>query len=515
MKIPLESGNWRVRAATDQVVLSVNFLPDGKHLVSGGFEGTLRRWQVRDDREVGIPIETGSVIHGTGTSKDGNWIVSGNKGWIVVANAKTDEKVIAHSELHGFSWVRAVDVSPDSTRFATASDDCTSCIWCLSTGRRLVGPMMHETMVVAVKFSPRGDRVATATMSSINPVRIFDSRNGQLLHTLPITMPIRNEHCTPLTWSKHGQLFVGSGGKIFCFDGFTNSFKLLSEGMAHSEVNHTSVFLSSTGKFLACSTDRLISFWDTSWKRLEPVIEDPTNVHCIAISPDNMFLASGGDQKIILRSLRDILPRYYTSDTPLLRISEDLFKPWMQQDWTNAEIVLTEEITSSSSSNRWDALANRALIRARLQRWREAYDDAEESLTIQLTVVGHIAKAISLVGKGKKEAATRRIDLVFCDCDPEECESEFLLLIKAILLFEAGKRDEAILRVQDLISRVDNDVAYCYPMDLMTMKQLDYGRTLEPLELPDNLAQSNSIAYLTTISLVSCSLSFPFMYIDP
>ncbi|KAF8550165.1 WD40 repeat-like protein [Imleria badia] len=289
------------------VILSVAFLPDGKHLISGGWEGILRRWQVQDGREVGTPINTGPTICGTGTSKDGNWAVTTNLGVMVVSNAKTDAQVIARNG-HANRWVRAVDVSPDSTRFATASDDQTACIWSITTGQLLVGPIMHETAVIAVKYSPQGDRIATATMRSINSVRIFDSRSGQLLHILPSAMPIGHEYCTPLTWSNHGQLFVGSAARIVCFNGLTGS--LLSEWIIQTGGTHTSVAISSNGKFIACATDRSISFWDTSTRqRIGPIIQDPAAVYCIALSPDNMFLASGGGQnRIMLRSLRDVLP---------------------------------------------------------------------------------------------------------------------------------------------------------------------------------------------------------------
>ena len=237
---------------------------------------------------------------------------------MVVSNARTDENVI-RANAHSNHWVRAVDVSPDSTRFATASDDRTACIWSITTGYRLVGPMTHESAVIAVKYSPRGDRIATATVRTTNSVRIFDSQSGQLLHILPSAMPIGHEYCTPISWSNTSQLFVGSTGRIFCFNGLAGS--LLSEWSVQNGGTHTSVVLSNNGKFVACSTDRSISFWDTSTRqRIGPIIEDPAAVYCIAISPDNMILASGGGHnRIMLRSLRDVLPQdYLTSDVSTL-----------------------------------------------------------------------------------------------------------------------------------------------------------------------------------------------------
>ena len=75
----------------------------------------------------------------------------------------------------------------------TGSYDKTARIWNITTGERsLVGPLEHDNVVVGVRFSPNGDRLATATAAEIgnNPntaksIRIYDSDNDQLLFDIP------------------------------------------------------------------------------------------------------------------------------------------------------------------------------------------------------------------------------------------------------------------------------------------------------------------------------------------
>ena len=43
-------------------IYSVAFLDDGKHLVSGGQEGKIRRWRVESGQEVGTPMDAGSPV---------------------------------------------------------------------------------------------------------------------------------------------------------------------------------------------------------------------------------------------------------------------------------------------------------------------------------------------------------------------------------------------------------------------------------------------------------------------
>ncbi|KAF8552430.1 WD40 repeat-like protein, partial [Imleria badia] len=99
-------------------IRSVAFLVDGKHVVSGGEGRKIRCWRVEDGEEVGTPMDAGIPLC---------------------------------SQLG-----KTVDVSPDGTRIATSSKDKTTCIWSLSTGQRLLGPLEHDDWVVAAKFSPDG-----------------------------------------------------------------------------------------------------------------------------------------------------------------------------------------------------------------------------------------------------------------------------------------------------------------------------------------------------------------------
>lgn len=106
-------------------VYSVAFLMDGKHIVSGGDGGKIRRWCVEDGEEEGEPMDARGVLFNVAVSRDGRWIVSGTiDGFVMVWDANNHKKV---TEFTGhINWVRAVDASPDGTRIATASNDKTA-----------------------------------------------------------------------------------------------------------------------------------------------------------------------------------------------------------------------------------------------------------------------------------------------------------------------------------------------------------------------------------------------------
>lgn len=53
------------------------------------------------------------------------------------------------------SSVEAIDISPNSTRFATARyDEYEMFIWSIITRERLVGPLQHDEAVRGVRISP-------------------------------------------------------------------------------------------------------------------------------------------------------------------------------------------------------------------------------------------------------------------------------------------------------------------------------------------------------------------------
>ncbi|KAI6017080.1 hypothetical protein EDC04DRAFT_486331 [Pisolithus marmoratus] len=164
------------------------------------------------------------------------------------------------------------------------------------------------------------------------------------------------------------------------------------------------------------------------------------------------------------------------------------------------------EITSASTPSHY-ALANRALIRVRSKQVALAVADVKESLQVQPSPIGYIAMAVALLGQGDGAGALRTFDLAFHDCQVHDIR--FLLLLKAILVFESGNQQEAITRVEDLATRTgnvnDNDTTYLYTqvLGVMYMKKGHYGRGMQLIERAKNLAPKDMhCPSLQTISLI-------------
>ena len=295
-----------VDSGSSDGAIAVAFHLDGKHVVGGG-HGGIRRWRFEAGPEV--RKQTGIKLNAISVSRDHKWILCGTMVGACMWDAEMRNKVI---DVESTKRVSSVDVSPDSTTFATGSGKAAS-IWSLTTGKRLVGPVKYDVSVTAVRFSPSGARIAIASYGG--SIRILESRSGDKLITIETATP-SVWPSTPLAWSNDGlQIFAASrDNKIKSFDVSTGSQLAESQTLVVNPVDYVkSTVLAANGKFIATFANRTISFLDISTlTRIGPLIEDGSQIYSIAISPDSGYLATGRrDGKITIRDLGGILPDVY------------------------------------------------------------------------------------------------------------------------------------------------------------------------------------------------------------
>jgi WD40 repeat protein len=282
-----------INGGTD--IRAVAFAANGEYLVSGSGAWSVGVWRVEDGKQMATMAVMGGVLC-LAVSKDGRWIAAGtNCGQVVGWDAKTFEKAFSHREDHG---INGVGFSPDSSRLVSASDYGTTSIWDIATRKR-VQTLDHRDRVKVVKYSPQGDRIATATENS---VRVWDSNNGRLL--VDIKAKITQSFHTGLLWFNN-HLFVVSDSKIKQIEASTGS--TVSEWPVLASSFLSWIALPNHGAFIAYSTERTVTFWDTATHTQLSLIQHPQDIHSIALSPDDRFLAIGGrGGKITINSLSRI-----------------------------------------------------------------------------------------------------------------------------------------------------------------------------------------------------------------
>jgi WD40 repeat protein len=130
-------------------------------------------------------------------SPDGKYLATaGNNLVIRIYDTETWEtvKVLKGHE----SWILSLDWSPDGTKIASGSgtdrplppgvafprvgDENAMMIWDFATGERLFDLRNHKDGIVSIKWSHKGDRIATASDDSY--IHIWNASDGSIVKTL-------------------------------------------------------------------------------------------------------------------------------------------------------------------------------------------------------------------------------------------------------------------------------------------------------------------------------------------
>jgi WD40 repeat protein len=263
----------------------VTFAAHGEYLVSCSTKG-VQVWRVEDGKL--LATMEAEQVQCVAFSRDGKWIAAGTFwGDVMVWDAKIFKQTFTTWKIDGI--IRGVDFSPDATRLVTLGDH-TATVWDIATHEleRVVRPLQKNSLLAA-KYSPNGDRIATATQNS---VRVYDSNNGHLFLDIPVQVTTR--YNTGLLWFNN-DLFVVSDNQIKQIDASTGSTIWESPDVG----NLSCIAIPRHGEFIACSANRIVTFWDTSTHTPCGHVDHPQDVHSIALSPDGRFLAIGGEHERI------------------------------------------------------------------------------------------------------------------------------------------------------------------------------------------------------------------------
>ena len=273
---------------------AVTFTANGRYLVSGGREG-VRVWGVQDGKQV-VTMDVGEV-RCLAVSKDGRWIAAGTYwGDVLVWDTKTFEQVFEHRE-ESYA-ITGVDFAPECSTRLVASWWDTATMWDVATRHR-VRTFDNKSLLRAARYSPQGDRIATATEIS---VQVWDSNDGRLL--VDIQVPVTPMFNNGLLWF-NSHLFVISDNKLKEIDAYTGSE--VSEWLV-SDTNAVScIVMPQHGEFLAYSGSDSVLFWSTTTHVQLCLLPRYKGTRSIALSLDDRTIAFvAQERKVTVKPLSHI-----------------------------------------------------------------------------------------------------------------------------------------------------------------------------------------------------------------
>jgi len=275
----------------EQLVASVAVSPDGRRIVSGSRDETVRIWDVVSGEELACLRGHESGVWSVAVSPDGRRIVSGSADRTVrVWDANSGEELAC---LRGHEYaVWSVAISPDGRRIVSGSMDGTVRVWAADSGEELACLRGHEYPVYSVAVSPNGRRIVSG--SDDHTVRVWDADSGEELACLR-----GHEHyVTSVAVSPDGSRIVSGSGDMLSRDNTVRIWDADSgEELAclrghQGPVN--SVAVSPDGRRIVSGGRRTVRVWDAdSGEELACLRGHDSGVSSVAVSPDGRRIVSG------------------------------------------------------------------------------------------------------------------------------------------------------------------------------------------------------------------------------
>jgi WD40 repeat protein len=283
-------------------VHALAFSPDGKTLVTGSDDTTVRLWNAVAHEAVGEPFtdHTGGV-QSVAFNPRGNLIATGTSNntaqlWDPTTRQPVGEPLGHHSQVNGVAF------SPDGKTLATASADSTWWLWDVATRQPIGEPVSGHTSggagVDRVAFQPPdGKTLASAGYDST--VRLWDVATRR-----PIGDPLTG-HQGPVwnvVFSPDGKTLASAGNDstVRLWDAATH--RPIGELTGHTG-SVGGVAFSTDGATLATggSDDATVRLWDAATRRSlgGPLTGHTDRVYNVAFSPDGNLLASASEDKTI------------------------------------------------------------------------------------------------------------------------------------------------------------------------------------------------------------------------
>jgi WD40 repeat protein len=162
-------------------LVSVNFSPDGRRLVTASKDGTARLWNACNGEPMGEPMKHDAEVLWARFSNDGRKIVTASVDGSAKIWAADTCQLIAPPLRHD-DVVHFAAFSPEGQRVVTASRDKTVRIWNAQTGEPTRAPLIHPEPVYFACFSPDGRLILTACEDE--RARLWEEETGTDLATI-------------------------------------------------------------------------------------------------------------------------------------------------------------------------------------------------------------------------------------------------------------------------------------------------------------------------------------------
>ncbi|KAG2135756.1 WD40-repeat-containing domain protein [Suillus bovinus] len=329
-------------------VSSMSYFPDGKQIISGSGDKTVRRWDLQNRKEIAEARDVCEEgVYAVTVSHDGRYVAVGG-GEMDTGELKSCEVETGITKaFRGHSQrVACIDISADSTLLASGSWDATARIWSLDTGKLVAGPFAILDWPGAVLFSPDSEKLAVKSEVG-TCLEVWDIPTETLDISAGKSGGNSNMTFAPVRWTNKKKTIIAACNFVDNEEATTiNEFDALTLEVVETPFEgHTKCIsdlrLSSGGALLAsASQDHSIKLWAFESRQLLASFH-VQNVELLMPSPDSRHL-------VYTTAGRDI----YICNTPPAVLTALEAQSTFQKSNKTFERVLQSDATRRSAAAR-------------------------------------------------------------------------------------------------------------------------------------------------------------------
>jgi WD40 repeat protein len=333
--VDLSSGGTIAKLAGNRrATYSIVFTPDGKSLITGGHDGTVRIWDLVAGKERACMEFDDEAVYNAALANDSKWIVAVSEVYskrntrVRVFDLQTGDGVLPTFELPCLAWnmamnsregryalacqdrivrVRriepeplvvqlpgheketwAVGFTPDNKTLISTSDDHSVAVWDIATGAKRLDLMGHDSLASCLAIAPAGARAYSGGYDG--KAIVWDLANGKRLHTL-------EGHSSPLraiSLSPNGSRLATGGRdrKLLLWD--AHSGKQIAEWQDHTDEIRAIAFTLDGKHRISGGHDQNVIVREIESGAQVARFRNPDEVWSIAVHPDGRSLIIGG-----------------------------------------------------------------------------------------------------------------------------------------------------------------------------------------------------------------------------
>jgi len=260
--------------------------PDGKHVISGSDDNTLRVWDIESGEEIRTLKGHIGWVEAVAVTQDGEHAISGSRdNTLRVWNIEKGNEM---QTLEGHTdWVNAVSVTPDGKHVISGSRDNTLRVWNIEKGNEMQTLEGHTGWVEAVAVTPDGKHAISGSYEKT--LRVWDIDRGEEIRTLKghigwvnaVAVTPDGKHAISGSDDKILRVWdIESGEEIQTFEGHTDPVE--------------AVAVTPDGKHaISGSDDNTIRVWDIKTGQTISSFSGDGPLLALAISPDGDTIVAG------------------------------------------------------------------------------------------------------------------------------------------------------------------------------------------------------------------------------